>query len=472
LVRAWKSRGDGRFGLGEVGSLDACNRRAGHHVTTSFFVPKEIEGAIADKTVALHDIDGDGLADIVIATNDGIDVLTHARPIGIDHFDFDGLFEAQHLHIPASDPNLKKCWLDPFDPSRLALLFADNNATGVDDLVIVTGFGDYCIVRFTGGQRPGLLSKISNGLGIATTLEYETVANLDDAARKRTPWKTTLPVPARAVTRIATTNGLQGPLAQSYEAKYAYADPIYDTRDRAFLGFRQVTVTRRGDAAAPGTRTRTTFLTGTCPTVVAGNPCDPTSDYAYRVGRGLPGVVEVMDEGGDPQRDTHFVTTLYTYPQKVLYGGLDGRVVRRAWREAIDFYVWDSGQQDSTAGSAVLLPGDTPLGAVAFVLPNAAKHLRQTTHFDDFGNSDKVIDWGEVDRDGVTPLDKPIVTALPWALPPGETSGSAYRPTGQIIGYGNKLGHLLSATRIFEYAWNVRKHSPLGSARVWPILRL
>jgi hypothetical protein len=360
-VLSWKSRGDGRFGLGTIGSLDACNRLAGHEVNTSFDAPESFRTAIADKTFALHDIDGDGLADIVVASKDGIDVLTHARSdSGIDVFDTQ--FHSQFLHIPASD--LKQCWPDPFDPNHLALLFADVDATGVDDLVIATSSTKNCVVSFTGGQRPGLLSKISNGLGAATAFEYDTVANLD-----KTAWKTKLPVPARVVTRVTTTNGIQGPLAQTYQSKYAYADPIYDTRDRAFLGFRQVTVTRIGDPTAPGTRTRTTFLTGVCPLITVAAPCDPTPDYAYRVGRGLPGVVEVLDEGGNQQGDTHLVTTLYTYPQKALYAGLDGRVVRRAWRGATDIYVWDPAHQFRCVGptvcptfSAVLLPGDPPLG--------------------------------------------------------------------------------------------------------------
>jgi hypothetical protein len=75
-------------------------------------------------------------------------------------------------------------------------------------------------------------------------------------------------------------------------------------------------------------------------------------------------------------------------------------------------------------------------------------------HFDDFGNSDKVIDWGEVDQDGITPLEQPIVTALAWALPAHEATGWAYRPTGQTIGYADKLGHFISLSRAFQYAWN------------------
>jgi Insecticide toxin TcdB middle/N-terminal region len=347
-----------------------------------------------------------------------------------------------------------------FDPIRLALLFADVNATGVDDLVIVTGFGTNCVVSFTGGHRPGLLSKISNGLGVTTSFEYDTVANLDKAARDAgKPWNTTLPVPAQVVTRVTTTNGLQGPLAQAYEADYAYADPIYDTRDRAFLGFREVTVTRPGDSAAPGTRTRTKFLTATCPKLPEGGPCDqPAIDYVYRVGRGLPGVVEVMDDAGT----IRLISAVYTYPHEMLYRGLDGRVVRRAWREATDVYVWDPTQQDSTPGSVVLLPGKDPalpplpFGTVGFDVPKAAKHLRQTAHFDPFGNATMVIDWGEVDE-SLAPLDKPIVTASSsWSLPFDEATKWAYRPLSQTIGYGDRFGNINSASRQMIYTWNAQ----------------
>jgi hypothetical protein len=150
-VRSWKSRGDGRFGFGEIGSLDACKRLAGHEVHTAFPADSAFRTAISNKTVALHDIDGDGFADIVYAHKDGIDVLTHGRTdSGLDGFDR-FFTHSQIFRIPASD--LQQCWLDPFDPNRIALLFADVDATGVDDLVIVARKGA-CVVRFTGGQRP------------------------------------------------------------------------------------------------------------------------------------------------------------------------------------------------------------------------------------------------------------------------------------------------------------------------------
>src|SRR5262249_31464498 len=145
------------------------------------------------------------------------------------------------IQISAKDKDFFNCWFHEgrYDPRQIALLFGDVNATGVDDLIVVNAARPIiCLVSFTGGLRPGLLNRISNGYGVSTRLEYDTVANLDKMAkRSQNPWHTKLAVPAQVVTHSVTVNGLQAPFTQSYEEIYHYADPIYDLRDRAFLGF-------------------------------------------------------------------------------------------------------------------------------------------------------------------------------------------------------------------------------------------
>jgi RHS repeat-associated protein len=256
------------------------------------------------------------------------------------------------------------------------------------------------------------------------------------------------------VTRVTTDNGIQGQFAESYTTSYDYDDPVYDARDRAFVGFSHVTATRKGDAAAPGTVTRITFVTQTCPSS-PGNPCSPMIDYKYRLGRGLPAAREVSDEKGK-----HLLTTVYTYPGKYLYTGLDGRAVHRAWNEHKDLYIWDPNDQASYTAHILEIGSPhadppIPYWVVDVTLPKGSKkkHLRETEHFDSFGNRDVAIDWGEVD-DSLTPVQAPIVTTSTWQLPPGDPSSWSYRVYSQAIGYGTKQGLLPHASRETQFTWN------------------
>jgi hypothetical protein len=303
------------------------------------------------------------------------------------------------------------------------LLFADVDARGVDDLVVVTGFGGGCTIRFAqqppGEEpRPGLLKHIANGMGAETTIKYAAVVDLwreaQDPQNKPTPWKRPLPVPAQVVKSIVTTNGIDGPFSQSRETQYFYADPVWDVRDRLFLGFEQVTSKQLGEPApaggpspSPGKQTRTTFLTRTCPETDSHQPCSPAKDYPFLATRGVPGVVEIFDENGS----THLVTLVHTYIANPAYHGLDGRQVRPVQKIETDTIVWEPTNQSKTSAGGQLMfgAGSPELGVqpldveVTVDIPSTSspkKILRRSFEYDAFNDPITVVDWGDVASDG------------------------------------------------------------------------
>ncbi len=125
------------------------------------------------------------------------------------------------------------------------------------------------------GTKPHLLTELTNGIGLRTTIEYApstTFAAADAAAGE--PWLTTLPFPVHVVHRTITADEVTGTVLTS---RFAYHDGCYDGVERELRGFAMVerfdtellaTLDRLGatNAAAatavPPTLTRSWFHTG------------------------------------------------------------------------------------------------------------------------------------------------------------------------------------------------------------------
>jgi RHS repeat-associated protein len=469
-MHVWKGRGDGRFGLATAASPDPCSQAAGGDLTLTVVAPEAFGSAIVDKTVVMDDVTGDGLADIVVASENGLALLTHSLTLtNGDHF------FSKSDEVTAQEMRTNNCVPEPpptnggapgkFDPSRIALLSADVDARGVNDLVVVTGFGGDCVVRFAPGDRPGLLNSIRNGLGAETAISYTSAAALAKLAEDaHTPWKRHLPIAAQLVSSIETRNGLDGAFALDRQTRYEYAHPVWDVRERLFLGFEQVTSIAHGVAGAPGVSTRTTFLTRTCPESDEHQPCEPTADYALRVTRGLPGAVEKLNEAGT----VHLQTTLTAYTRTAVYQGMDGRVVRSVKPREINGIVWDPEKQTPTSREVELMPSDVPpepgtkpppFATINIESPAAsdpARSVLRSFDYDGFGNTQKLVNWGEIDQGG-TPVSQPIVTQIGWSIAASETepdrTGWLWRPASYVLGYGDEKANLVTTSRSYQYGW-------------------
>ena len=325
-AHVFKSRGDGRLGLGGT-DAPACANQAydGYDLvgSTGSGISNDVFGL---NGVAVHDVDGDGLADLVYVAADGVHIALQGRTADTPGFSGTNLTIAAPVGCPVSGPNA-------FDPSQVSLLFAVMNGSGVDDIVLLA-CGTMSWTDMLGGARPNLLETISSPAGAVTTLAYDSIRNLPSV-------KTSVPVPVEVVTQVKSTNGLSGPYALSSTVAYTYDSPVYDARDRAFVGFQNVTATTKSDAHSPGIDTTTHFATTTC-AVSPGKPCAPSADYPYRVSRGLPAVVEQKDNGNS---DVFLTTTVNTYSDSVVYASSDGRSVREVFLSQSDQYLWDPAQQ-------------------------------------------------------------------------------------------------------------------------------
>jgi RHS repeat-associated protein len=148
--------------------------------------------------------------------------------------------------------------------------FADMDADGVDDFVVIARVGVLAFSMSPNGPtpaRPGLLTGVRNGQGATTWIDYKTIQALDlEASNGPNPWKHHSRVVEAVVTNIRTTANtasgttLAAPYNVDRETSYTYRDPAYDRWQQRFDGFRTVLVRNSGDAAV----TEYTYWYGAC----------------------------------------------------------------------------------------------------------------------------------------------------------------------------------------------------------------
>ena len=142
------------------------------------------------------------------------------------------------------------------------IVFADIDGNGTEDFVLIGSKGIWSFsflaaapVPAAGSRspRPGLLTRVDNGVGAITEIVYETTQELDakfaddDSKSFHAPWTTHIPVVVPIVTRISTRDVRTvsgGPSAEPYlvnrTTHFEYRDPAYDPWERSFKGFQRV----------------------------------------------------------------------------------------------------------------------------------------------------------------------------------------------------------------------------------------
>ena len=468
IAHVFKNRGDGRFGGGGTDIPAGCSA---NYAYDSYDIPIGTGGGIDNATfvspaTSLHDVNGDGLADFVWIDVNGLHVFLQEWNPSLGHYTFDG---RNGLFMTADDigcrqvPNAPNGTNPPsYNVNETLIQFADMDASGVDDIVTyVCGTLSWFSLDSAAGNtappyavRPGLLQSISNGAGFSTTLTYENYLDLLPMPGGATPTLRPVPVPLQLVSKTETTNGLHGPDVRDSVTTYSYMLPVYDARDRVFVGFQTVSTTQAGDSSGPGLDTVTHFANGTYP-VSPGQGPPPNTDYGYRIQRGLPAVVEQRKDS------THVTesTTVNTYSYETLFQGKDGRVVRQVYLSQVDQYACDEALQQSTASAVTVLQDVSPsaqhsydLSVPSIALPAMAGHTRKRFHLTPQGNEDWVIDYGNPDASP----DQPIEVSSVWMVPDNSQTGWNYRLVQTLTAYADGSGHLISPVREADYTYDYR----------------
>ena len=411
-----------------------------------------------------HDVTGDGLADIV-----KYDMSTGKIFLW---FNQDG-----HTFACASEDCFAGFVVDgsagTFDIGNHRTTFADMNADGTDDIVILTKKGAY-IGSFMNtspfqsnsdwAPKAGLLTRIDNGYGATTEIQYKTIQQLDLLAAEdpRTAWRYHSPVVENVVTQVVTqdsshtdnlTSDLPAPYKFKRKAQYFYQNPAYDRWSRSFAGFRKVGV-RYGDESA---MTVSTHWFGPCqnnelnarlPGAVDIPLCQDGSDDD--IFKALAGVVVRIDRGNfssllntEDDRSKLLWTKIFNYANYPLSLRIRGLVMadfgpyhdpggdRNVWfayPSFIETYLYDETKPRQPGGTYYYALGGDPIEKAPHQ-KDIRKHTLQKVDYDDKGNLIRTTDWGAIKDDDSKPTDEaePTTTTLFTSADP---SDSAILPGG------------------------------------------
>ncbi|MGW0882494.1 toxin TcdB middle/N-terminal domain-containing protein [Streptomyces sp. NPDC002671] len=272
----------------------------------------------------LTDVDGDGCADLVHV---GPGRVTVWFTTGADRLSDPVVIEG----TPALPPG--------------GVRLADMTGTGTAGVLWTapstrTGLpGPYVFLDLTGGVKPHLLTGIDNGLGLTTTVKYRSSTSYarEDAAAEQ-PWRTFHPVAVPCVGRVERTDAATGVTSAT---EYHYREARFDPDARAFLGFSEVTADTIGDETAPSTRVVTTFHVGL-------DPADPqrplSTDERLRLGALRRRVLSTTTYGldGSPQADRPYHVVRHSYDAHVVTAPRGAHIVVPFERRTVE-ETWDRG---------------------------------------------------------------------------------------------------------------------------------
>jgi RHS repeat-associated protein len=385
--------------------------------------------------IRLGDLNADGMADYAVLNSVGLSACIRT-----------GLAWDQAYWRCETDTTKTIMTNGAVDPMK-DIQIADLDGSGVNQVVYfdsTTSMG----YQFSLGRPPastpvrdGLLQSVTSSAGATTQLVYQTVASQGVGP---------LPVPEWVVKRTTTNNNVMGSQNVTITRDYSYSNPIYDARDRLFVGFQSATETREGGSGAPGLVTKTTFGTQLASNV-CGATCSPFDYGFYRGTRGLPVLVETSEQGSGLKFHTTFneyhIQTPYstTQGQVAVPGALDGRTPVLFSLSKRHTYLWDETSQSGATSILQAYP-DFPEKFVVFETFLPPVQTMQQNVVDNFGNTTSIIDSGLVGSDIA------IIRSMQWGFGTGDTSGWSFRLLQQKTSSGNPN----DPVREFDYSYNAQ----------------
>ncbi|MBI2927403.1 MAG: VCBS repeat-containing protein [Verrucomicrobia bacterium] len=308
----------------------------------------------------LQDITGDGLADLV---------LERAEPGQLWYWLNLGNYTFSPRKIINGMPT--GLGLAP------AIRWADLNGNGTTDLVYADSQSAPRLRTIDLGELlgcvpgPNILTRISNGIGRVTTIEYapSTRFALEDGAASQ-PWPDVMPFPVSVVSAVITSDSL----GHSYVTRFRYHNAYYDGGEKEFRGFARVEQIEVGDATAPTLVTRSHFDTG--------------RNFEAMKGRLLRLTTEPED--GKAFWDE---TTAWTTPPRTLRTGVNGQPVVYAHPTGRTRAVKELGQ-------------------------GVERSLESEFAYDDYGNQTLTADFGIVEGNDRSAFNDERFTRTEFALNP------------------------------------------------------
>jgi RHS repeat-associated protein len=307
----------------------------------------------------LTDINGDGLADLV---------LERGAPgecwywLNLGNYTFTARKRITDL---------------PSVSGATAVRWADLNGNGTTDLVYADAQSTPRI-RFVelgelinGGLAPNLLMRIDNGIGRVTDISYapSTHFALTDAAADE-PWPDPLPFPVTVVTEVRVSDSL----GHTYLTRFQYHDGYYDPAEKQFRGFGRVEQIDIGDDAAPTLVTRSRFDTGRTFDAMKGRLLRATS---------------ATEDGRIFSQET----TLWADPPRLLLVGTNGASVRYAHPTA-------------SVKDVIELGHGSP------------RRIESEFDFDEYGNQTRVAHYGVVEEQDRSAWNDERITVTEYAINP------------------------------------------------------
>jgi RHS repeat-associated protein len=415
------------------------------------------------RMVFFHDVTGDGLADLV-------------------------LYEPNELAINGSCRGFIRLWVNvdgqtfrcanSYDACRVGVLlhsnrptggfldtrvvFADMDANGTDDILILGQHGAWHFSFITvapmenhapRAPRPGLLTRIRNGIGADFEIAYETIQELDRGATLEDPlsfyhrWATHVPSVIPVVTRITlrpTPHALGQSLDQPYSfyrtTNFEYRDPAYDLWERSFKGFRRVRAIHPDRDV-----TQTWYWFGDCESGSALPVCAHTSDGSKDAAFvGLPVRVDRFVPGHGEHEPTQWLSTTVTRygtarfsPSSPAHFASADRDVLRAEVGEIHEFLYD------TSAPVNLYEDENPVEMQPVpTQPGKRVRIVTTLEYDKDGNITTVVKKGRQDDTGPVPFyPDPIITLVSTPTFPQRRCGAdwACRPTGTLVNEQRKV---------------------------------
>ncbi len=306
----------------------------------------------------LADINGDGLADLV---------LERASPgecwywLNLGNYTFSPRKRIIDLPITTSP--------------TAAVRWADLNGNGTTDLIYADSQGIPRIQAVEIGEllncapAPNMLLEIDNGIGRVTRIEYAPSTRFaleDEAAGK--PWPDPLPFPVTVVASVTVSDSL----GHEYVTRMRYHDGYYDPVEKQFRGFARAEQIDVGDPTAPTLVSRSYFDVGRA--------------FEPMKGRLLRATIEQTD--GKVFSDD---VTTWVNPPRTLMVGTNGEAVRYVHPVSSMKQILELGQ-------------------------GVPRKLEMESAYDNYGNQTRAINYGIVEGTNRAAFNDERVTTTEYAL--------------------------------------------------------